>query len=531
VFVKGRTALRIGKGWVLVAALAGVLSLLGAFSAPTFAAENKYAALVVDANSGRVLFSRYADAARYPASLTKMMTLYLLFEELDAKRLTLKSQFSVSANAARQPPSKLGLRAGASISVEDAILALVTKSANDVAVVVAENVGGSVSAFAGRMTRTAHALGMSRTTFRNPHGLPDAKQHTTAHDLARLGQALQDRFPTYYKYFSTKSFTYRGARHRNHNHLLGSVAGVDGIKTGYTRASGFNLVTNVERDGRHIIAVVMGGKTAKSRDAHMRSLIAEYLPKASRGERRTPLLIADTGTAHADARLPRFRPDTAEDEEVGDAPEQSAADASADQATGAPGEAIAVASSDEDAAEEETADEAVLAYAAAETSHDVVGKALAEVESAQGDINEAPEDDPIARRIEVAGAVAEFADVSLKGDPIGQLMHLARIRAGLQDIVADGPSPRAAGVAGDDAGWTIQIGAVPTEDGANALLEKAQATMGPVLASLQPVTQEIDHRGTTLYRARFAGFSDKDAARDACAKLKRKDFSCLAVAN
>jgi len=505
--VKGRTALRIRKGWVLAAALAGLLSLSGAFSAPTFAAENKYAALVVDANSGDVLFSRHADAARYPASLTKMMTLYLLFEELDAKRLTLKSQFSVSANAARQPPSKLGLRAGTSINVENAILALVTKSANDVAVVVAENVGGSVSAFAGRMTRTAHALGMSRTTFRNPHGLPDSKQHTTAHDLALLGQALQDRFPTYYKYFSTKSFTYRGARHRNHNHLLGSVAGVDGIKTGYTRASGFNLVTNVERGGRHIIAVVMGGKTAKSRDAHMRSLIAKYLPKATRGKRTTPLLIADTGTAHADARLPRSRPGIDENDEAADAPEESVADVSAD--------------------------EAVLAYAAAETSHDVVGKALAEAESAQGDINEAPEDDPIARRIEVAGAVAEFADVSLKDDPIGQLMHLARIRAGVQDVVAAPPARRDRAGMPDAAsqGWNIQIGAVPTEEGAQALLEKARATMGTVLASAQPVTQEIEHRGTTLYRARFAGFAGKDEARAACAKLKRKDFSCLAVAN
>jgi D-alanyl-D-alanine carboxypeptidase len=508
--VQGRSALRFRKVGFLAAFLAAFLSFQS-FSAPAHAAEDKYAAMVVDANSGRVLFSRNAEASRYPASLTKMMTLYLLFEELDAKRLTLKSSLSVSANAARQPPSKLGLRAGTSIEVEDAILALVTKSANDVAVVVAENVGGSVDTFAARMTRTAHALGMSNTTFRNPHGLPNTSQVTTAHDLVRLGQALQDRFPTYYEYFGRKSFTYRGARHRNHNHLLGSVAGVDGIKTGYTRASGFNLVTNVERDGRHIIAVVMGGKTASSRDAHMRELIAKYLPKATRSARTTPLVVVNTGTgagnAVADSRVPRSRPDMEEN------------------------------------------DEAVLAYAAAVVPHDVVSEAMAaaddedaaeamaEKSDGQGDIGEDPEDDPIAHRIQVASSVAEFADITIDGrtgDPIARLAELARIRSGVQDIVATGPAGNdnaEESPAVSEDGWNIQIGAVPTQEGAQALLEKAQATMGPVLASLQPVTQEIAHRGTTLYRARFAGFADKEEARSACDKLKRKDFSCLAVAN
>jgi D-alanyl-D-alanine carboxypeptidase len=512
--VKGRSALRIGKFEYLVAALAVFLSLLGV-AAPASAADDKYAAMVVDANSGRVLFSRNAESSRFPASLTKMMTLYVLFEELDAKRVTLKSRFTVSANAARQAPSKLGLRAGTSIAVEDAILALVTKSANDIAVVVAESVGGSVDSFAGRMTRTARALGMSKTTFRNPHGLPNSAQVTTAHDLVRLAQALQDRFPTYYEYFGKKSFTYRGVRHRNHNRLLGSVAGVDGIKTGYTRASGFNLVTNVERDGRHIIAVVMGGRTASSRDAHMRELIAKYLPKAKRGKRSTPLLVVETGesaaiaadaadAAVADSRLPRSRPEMEEN------------------------------------------DQAVLAYAAAEASHDVVAQAMAAAddedaaegmtagEDPQGDVGEAPEDDPIAHRIEVASAVAEFADVAIEGgesDPIARLTELARIRSGLQDIVAAGPTRDPTLATAGEEGWHIQIGATPTPEGAQALIEKAQATMGTMLASLQPVTQEIDHRGTTLYRARFAGFADKEEARAMCARLKRKDFSCLAIAN
>ncbi len=483
--------------------MAAFLSLLSLTAPAT--ADEKYAAIVFDSNSGKTLFARNADAERYPASLTKMMTLYLLFEELDAGRVTLATRLPVSANAARQAPSKLGLRAGSSIKAEDAILALVTKSANDAAVVVAEHIGGSVSGFAARMNRTARALGMNRTTFRNPHGLPDSGQVTTARDLVRLAQALQDRFPTYYAYFGKRSFTYRGSRYRNHNRLLGSVAGVDGIKTGYTRSSGFNLVTNVERDGHHIIAVVMGGKSASRRDAHMRQLIAKYLPKASRGERSTPLLIAETGgdtavgAVVAEARVPRARP------------------------------------------EDEAEDASVLAYAGAEAPRDVVAAAMAEVETeaTQGDVSDAdvvetPEEDPIATRIQSAGSVAEFADIALDtegADPIARLTQLARLRAGVDDMIAAAPLRGGENSAGDPAGWHIQIGAVPTEEGAQALLEKAQASLGPVLASLQPVTQEIEHGGTTLYRARFAGFNDKEEARAACLKLKSKSFSCLAVPN
>jgi D-alanyl-D-alanine carboxypeptidase len=470
------------------------LALVVLAAPPAAAAENKYAAMVVDANSGETLFARNAEATRFPASLTKMMTLYIVFEELDAKRIGLNTKFNVSANASKQPPSKLGLKPGSTIAVEDAILALVTRSANDVAMVIAENIGGSASGFAARMNRTASALGMRNSTFRNPHGLPNAAQHTTAHDLVRLAQALQDRFPQYYPYFSRKSFTYRGTRIGNHNHLLGSVAGVDGIKTGYTRASGFNLVTNVKKDGKHLIAVVMGGRTARTRDAHMRELIAKYLPKASSGARSTPLLIADTGAAAiANARLPRSRPE----------------------------------------------DSPALAYAADEEPTDVVSRAIAEAEHAQPDVGQAPENDPIAHRIEVASSVAEFADISFVGyagegdsDPIGRIAAVARVRAGVQDVVAAPARPGARAATPDsEPGWHIQIGAVPTEEGANALLDKAQASMGSVLASLQPLALEVDSDGSTFYRARFAGFSGKEEAREACAKLKRKNFACLAVPN
>jgi D-alanyl-D-alanine carboxypeptidase len=256
---------------------------------PTIAAGRKVRGYRGRRNTGETLFARNADDKRYPASLTKMMTLYVLFEELDAGRLSLDSKLSISANAAAQAPSKLGLRAGKTIEVEDAILGLTTKSANDAAVVIAENVSGSVSGFAERMNRTARAVGMNSTTFRNPNGLPNPGQTTTARDFARLGAALQRRFPQYYKFFSARSFTYAGKKYRNHNRLLGSVEGVDGIKTGYIRASGFNLVSNVRRGDKHIIAVVMGGKTGASRDAHMRELIAKYMPAAKGDSPTAPL--------------------------------------------------------------------------------------------------------------------------------------------------------------------------------------------------------------------------------------------------
>ena len=253
-------------------------------------ANSKYAGIVVDAKTGRTLYASDAESIRYPASLTKMMTLYIIFESLQSGRITKSTRIPVSAYAAARPPSKLGLKPGQTISVEDAIYALVTKSANDVASAVGEYFGGSESGFGQIMTRKAHQLGMSRTTFRNPHGLPDSRQVTTAHDMARLGIALREHFPEYYDYFSAHSFSYGGRRYSNHNRLLGKVRGVDGIKTGYTRASGFNLVSSVSSGNRQIVAVVMGGRTGNSRNAQMVKLINAYLPKASRGKKQ--MLIA-----------------------------------------------------------------------------------------------------------------------------------------------------------------------------------------------------------------------------------------------
>ncbi len=250
-----------------------------------------FSSIVVDANSGNVLQANAADGLRHPASLTKIMTLYLLFERLEAGKIALNDELKVSEHASEQAPTKLGLKPGQTIEVEDAIKGLVTRSANDAAVTIAEALGGSEENFAKLMTRKAHALGMSKTVYHNASGLPDDDQVTTARDQSILGRAIQERFPKYYKYFATNEFRYRGSVIRNHNHLLGSVEGVDGIKTGYTQASGFNLVTSIRRGNRHLVAVVMGGHSASSRDGIMRSLIAEHMDEAS--TKRTVAAIAE----------------------------------------------------------------------------------------------------------------------------------------------------------------------------------------------------------------------------------------------
>ena len=237
------------------------------------ALANKYAAIVIEEASGKVLFSRNAEHLRYPASLTKIMTLYLLFEDIEAGRMTLKSQIPVSRTAAGRSPSKLYLKPGQSISAEQAIYALVTKSANDVATALAEKLSGTERKFAQRMTRKAQALGMKRTVFKNASGLPNRRQKSTARDMAKLAVAMRRDFPHFFKYFSTRSFNWQGRKFANHNKLLSRYSGTDGIKTGYINASGFNLVATVERKGIRLIGVVFGGKTSRSRDRHMMRIL------------------------------------------------------------------------------------------------------------------------------------------------------------------------------------------------------------------------------------------------------------------
>jgi D-alanyl-D-alanine carboxypeptidase len=251
----------------------------------------------VDDNSGEVLHAQWADDPRHPASLTKIMTLYLLFEQLEAGKIKLDTPLPISNHAVIQRPVKLGLKVNQTLMCEDAIKGLVTKSANDAAAVVAEAIAGSEEEFAKLMTRKARALGMMSTVYINASGLPAEEQITTARDQAILGRAIQHRFPEYYRYFATPSFRYRGIEMRNHNKLLGQVNGVDGIKTGYTDASGYNLVSSVWRNERHIVAVVLGGTSNAARDARMRQLIEEHIPQAS-AQRTAPKI---TETAEPDA--------------------------------------------------------------------------------------------------------------------------------------------------------------------------------------------------------------------------------------
>lgn len=238
---------------------------------PAFA--NRSAELVADAETGRILFGDNMYGLRHPASLTKMMTLYITFAALEQGRLSLDDRLPISAHASVQAPSKLGLEEGGSIRVRDAILGLVTQSANDAAVVLAEGIGGNESHFAELMTQQARALGMKRTVYRNASGLHNPDQITTAFDQAILGRALLYHFPKYYRFFSTASFTYNGVNHRNHNHLMERYDGMDGIKTGFVNASGFNLVASAKRNGHRLIGVVFGGRSARLRDNRMAQLL------------------------------------------------------------------------------------------------------------------------------------------------------------------------------------------------------------------------------------------------------------------
>ena len=256
---------------VLIAALAVVPTTPALVAQST---ENtRYAAIVVDAESGEVLFARHADSRRYPASITKVMTLYLAFEALTEGKVKLDDVITVSPRAASQPPSKLGLAAGQTITLDNAMKATAVRSANDMAMVIAEHVGGSQDRFAARMTLKARELGMTQTRYVNPNGLPDARQVTSARDLAILARAVMRDYPQYYRYFGLHDWAYEGREYRNTNGLLRTEPGYDGMKTGYTNASGYNLAASAVRDGRRLITIVLGGRSTASRNSHVAALM------------------------------------------------------------------------------------------------------------------------------------------------------------------------------------------------------------------------------------------------------------------
>ena len=425
----------------------------------------RYASFIIDANTGRELYARNADSLRYPASLTKMMTLYMLFEQLEAGRVNLEDRMAVSAHAAMKAPTKLGLRPGQTLRVRDAIFGLITKSANDAAAVIAEHLGGSEDEFARMMTRKARSLGMSRSTFQNASGLPDSEQVTTARDMAILGIALAEHFPTYYRFFSTRAFSFNGRTLANHNKLLGRVAGVDGIKTGYTHASGFNLVSSVRRDGRHVVAVVLGGPTARARDAHMRDLLARHVPAAS-VQRAVASLVARPG------RSP-------------------------------------MASS---------------VVAQAEAAKPIVALAAAPAAALSPQALPAPQPKPVTAEI-VRPAAQSGSTVA---EAFAALGHARSGTPSQARPAAQGDTAEPAKAASRE-GWAIQIGAVESEEAARELLNGAKAEAGQALKGTDPVTEKVAKGGQMLYRARFAGFEDKEEAQAACAVLKRKDYACFAV--
>ncbi len=428
----------------------------GGYNPPT-------AAMVVDYKTGKVLFAENPDAHRHPASITKVMTLYMLFEQLEKGRYSLNSPLKVSAWASRQAPSKLGLQPGETIEVEDAIKALVTKSANDVAVVVAENIGGSEPQFAQMMTRKARSIGMSRTQFRNASGLPDPGQITTARDLITLGRAIQDRFPKYYPYFATRSFAYDGAVHGNHNKLLGRIEGVDGIKTGYTRMSGFNLLSSVKADGRQLVAVVLGGRSGASRDRYMAELIETHLDRAYAGGKIAPTIQETQDTASAEG----------DDDE--------AAPAAPVKPSVAVKPAVAVAPA---AVEKPAAPVRVAAV-----------------------VPVAPTTTPIAK----AAAVTTTTTPSAPGWKVGaQPVRTASIAPQKQI-----PIP---------AGWSVQIGTAKTAAGAKDILDEAKSDAAKAIKGSVP---HVERASEKAYRARFAGFKTKDGAEKACKALKKSGYDCF----
>ena len=446
----------------------------------------KFSAIAIDARTGKILFAKNADAKRYPASLTKIMTLYLLFEDLKAKRITMSTPLRVSKYAAARPPSKLGFKPGRSILVRHAIRALVTKSANDVATAIAENLGGNESRFARRMTRTARRIGMTRTTFRNASGLPNRYQTTTARDMATLGLRIQHDFPKYYKFFAIKRFTYRGRRYGNHNRLLGRIKGVDGIKTGYTRASGFNLTSSARRGKKRIVAVVMGGRTGGSRNRYMAALIKRMFAKHR--------LTKSTRIALTAGKPPGYTPARRK---------------------------IVVASK----------------IAVPLPMNKPVLKAkpiqLAQAKKQQDRLSQ-----QVAAQ-KINDGVSTFKTASIIDDDSQQDILEFNNDTGSSDITSSAKSdllvPKPVKVASvvktvnkplvdknpHTDSWNIQIGAFPSKKSATGRLAKASKKASRNLRGKVAFTIEVKKNGSKFYRARFAGFNRKTAKR-ACRTCRKK---------
>jgi D-alanyl-D-alanine carboxypeptidase len=492
------------------------------------------ASIVVDGNTGEVLQASNPDAPRHPASLTKIMTLYLLFERLDAGKMSLDTALRVSEHASDQDPTKLGLKAGDTISVENAIKGVVTRSANDAAVVIAENLGGTESEFAKLMTQKAHALGMSRTTYVNASGLPDDDQITTARDQALLGRVIQDRFPRYYKYFSTPSFVFHGETIRTHDHLLGKVEGVDGIKTGFTRASGFNLVTSVHRDGRYVVAVVLGGRSSFERDAHMRELIGAHIKEAAL-HRVAPAIAEQVPQRQDNQQVALAQAPVASRANPASVPshaEPASVASRADPAPAAPATSR-VATGSSDPIQPLLVKTVSYRIAPVQTAPLGPMPALVPVpapaslpQPAAAQPAAAPQATmPVPQTPQIVVAAAEPL-------PLPAATQTEPVRPEPVSIASAMPEPASSepALVRPRGGWLIQIGAFDGEDEAKQHLSAAQMKVRDTLAAADPFTERVQKGDKSLYRARFAGF-DKATAEAACRQLKHNDFDCMAVKN
>ncbi|MGM5019952.1 serine hydrolase [Tardiphaga sp. 367_B4_N1_1] len=553
-----------------------------------------FSSIIVDGNSGAVLSSNNPDGSRHPASLTKIMTLYMLFEKLESGKLTLDSEMDVSQHASVQAPTKLGLRPGQTLRVEDAIKALVTRSANDAAVVIAEAIAGDEDDFAKLMTKKARALGMSRTVYRNASGLPDDAQVTTARDQSVLGRAIQDRFPRYYRYFATASFNYRGRNIRNHNRLIGSVEGVDGIKTGYTRASGFNLVSSMKRGNRHLVGVVLGGRSGGARDAAMRNLLAENLDKGA--TRRTVAAIternpSESATEVAEAEAQARPTDTKQvngaiqvaaatpvaAEPLSEPPARPAAPAARPSVFAAATAALPPAAPMPQPRKPEPGplnsgviqSEPISTIPGSSEPMKPVRVRTVQVKSGQYKLASAGGEQPappaatnaITARAEPTARSPEttnslYARSEMPRQPagfgtgnglLGVLPAQGSAQGGTQMAYAD-PAPRnvpapqapapqtvqqggAIKPAAIHTGWIIQVGALESESEARIRLDAAREQARGLLGKADPFTEAVVGKGDRkLYRARFAGL-DREKAEAVCKTLKRSEISCITIKN
>jgi D-alanyl-D-alanine carboxypeptidase len=488
---------------LLLALLVLVLPSAGALANPV------NASIVVDAATGQVLLESNADVLTYPASLTKMMTLYLVFEAMEKGTLKAGQPLLVSANAASQAPTKLGLWPGETITVDQAILGMIIKSANDAAMVAAEALGGNEQAFVEMMNVKAHALGMTESYFRNPNGLPDPVQHTSARDMAKLALALSRDFPQYYPYFSETRFTFRGRTVMTHNRFVLRYPGADGLKTGYIRLSGFNLASSAVRNGRRLVGVVLGGVSPSLRDAEMWALLDEGFGTSTPKSQNNALLLAAASGA---TLVPTLKPD-----DVSQAEDDSTADNDADGDGGVGAEGPQKAGPAAPVATQP----ALQVASILPVSGDQTPPVKAPVVQASAAPAQAPAVTLAAVLAQLASQ-AKFlsAPVAPPSPPVPALRPTLVADAGDEIVV-----PLASG---GNRLWGVQVGAYSHYGPAHLAAEKAQANLPTALREAQIAVDEGDNHGSRLFRARLLGLAESEAT-DACRQLHARQLSCLVV--